>query len=128
LPPTDNNVHHNAKENHVEKRPAEAAQRAVDIYQSPPPPYTEEDKTQQHLKQTETGLGDHLLGFFIEFPTPHLLWEANTKYGGLQYPLPHSADGNIRPYPASTAKTEVFNAKKYESVDKFAIEVKVWFV
>lgn len=61
---------------------------------------------------------------FTEFPTPHLLREANEKYAALHRPLPRDPTGELLPYPTATLKASVFDLKKFQDVDKFAVEVK----
>ena len=62
---------------------------------------------------------------FIEFPTPHLLKEANQKYRALKNALPYDDKDKLLPYPTSTSKASIFEPHKYEAVDIFAIHVSI---
>lgn len=61
---------------------------------------------------------------FTDFPTPQLLKEANQKYAALQRPVPSDTTGKLLPYPNATSKSSVFDARRFQNVDKFAVEVK----
>lgn len=61
---------------------------------------------------------------FTDFPTPQLLKEANQKYAALQRPAPSDTTGKLLPYPNATPKSAVFDARRFQNVDKFAVEVQ----
>ena len=68
---------------------------------------------------------------FTDFPTPQLLKEANQKYAALQRPVPSDMTGKLLPYPNATPKSAVFDARRFQNVDKFAVEVKTrlnWYI
>ena len=62
---------------------------------------------------------------FIEFPTPHLLREANQEYTlvNQQSPIHENDDKKLIPYPTPSTKTKVFQLEKYAKIDARAIEV-----
>ncbi|XP_068715927.1 uncharacterized protein [Montipora foliosa] len=61
---------------------------------------------------------------FTDFPTPQLLKEANQKYAALQRPVPSDMTGKLLPYPNVTPKSAVFDARRFQNVDKFAVEIQ----
>ena len=61
---------------------------------------------------------------FTEFPTPQLLREANRKYATRQRPLLGDSAGKLLPHPNAKPKSTVFDARGFQAVDKFAVEVK----
>ncbi|XP_068679681.1 kyphoscoliosis peptidase-like isoform X2 [Montipora foliosa] len=62
---------------------------------------------------------------FTEFPTPQLLREANRKYATRQRPLLGDSAGKLLPHPNAKPKSTVFDARRFQAVDKFAVEVQV---
>ena len=63
--------------------------------------------------------------WFLEFPTPQRLRQANSQYAVINEgrQLLQNPDGSLKPYPSTIRKKDIFVMEKFEHIDSHAKKV-----